>query len=102
MDGISFGGREFAAVKIDSDGREIWRWQVKWLGSIRVNDFGAACRVPLGWHYELHMHRQFTSEIRPQLETVVRPINMQSETWIEKNGFQSFVFPTGFLNRFPS
>ena len=38
MDGISFGGREFAAVKIDSDGSELWRWLVKRLGFIHAND----------------------------------------------------------------
>ena len=28
--GLNRGGQDFAAVKIDSDGNEIWRWQVRW------------------------------------------------------------------------
>ena len=33
------GGKDFAAVKIDYDGKEIWRWQVRWPVSSR-------CPVP--------------------------------------------------------
>lgn len=39
--GINYGGQDFAAVKIDSDGTEIWRWQVKWPGFIHPGDFGS-------------------------------------------------------------
>lgn len=39
--GRHYGGVDFAAVKLDSDGSEIWRWQVKWPGPVRPDEFGS-------------------------------------------------------------
>lgn len=41
-DGIHLGGRDFVAVKVDSDGKELWRWQVKRLSSTDVNIIDAS------------------------------------------------------------